>query len=133
MIRRYAEYLPTFMNKVLLTNDLSQCHCNMVLVTSDIVQMIFSLLTCVLSTRKYVCRTFEDYYLFPPLNRNCYYNPDIDLSVVSVFQKILFVYSLLISCLARNNREAWISSWNTLYNYQGWVYFNSVSYTTWEK
>ncbi|KAF2887720.1 hypothetical protein ILUMI_18453, partial [Ignelater luminosus] len=36
------------------------------------------------SSRNNVCKTFKDYYWFKNSNPNCYYNPEADLTVVSI-------------------------------------------------
>lgn len=43
-----------------------------------------------------VCKTFDDYYTNRDQNENCYYNPDWDLSVVSLEPiYLLFCFFLL--------------------------------------
>lgn len=37
-----------------------------------------------------VCKTFKDYYWFKDFNSNCYYNPEADLTVVSIVFFFIF-------------------------------------------
>lgn len=37
------------------------------------------------SSKNNVCKTFTDYYTNRDLNENCYYNPDGELTTVSMF------------------------------------------------
>lgn len=44
-------------------------------------------------TKNNVCKTFEDYYSNRDNNKNCYYNPDADLTVVSFLIRPCFSFS----------------------------------------
>lgn len=47
--------------------------------------LVISLYLIKSKSKNNVCKTFEDYYTDRDRNENCYYNPDGELTVVSIY------------------------------------------------